>query len=153
MNTIKYTFILLLSSIGLLAQPEAKGEDSFERIEAARIGFITEKLDLSTEEAQRFWPVYNEYRKELEQILHDGSHKRHHRISREAINKMSDSEVEQMLKKELMKQQLLVSHREKYFYAFTKVLPVKKVAILYDAEREFQKKLMRQISDHHRQKR
>ena len=39
-----------------------------ERIESMKIGFITDKLSLSTEEAQKFWPVYNEYQAKQEKI-------------------------------------------------------------------------------------
>ena len=34
-----------------------------EKMEAMRVGFITQKLDLTSEEAQKFWPVYNEFQK------------------------------------------------------------------------------------------
>ncbi|MGB0178240.1 MAG: hypothetical protein ACPF9D_13825, partial [Owenweeksia sp.] len=39
-----------------------------DRIEAMRAQFFTEKLDLTPEEAQKFWPVYNQYREELAKI-------------------------------------------------------------------------------------
>ena len=34
---------------------------SDSRIEAKKVAYITEELDLSTEEAQRFWPLYNDF--------------------------------------------------------------------------------------------
>src|SRR6476660_7690060 len=45
--------------------PKAK-----EKINAARIAYITERLGLTPEEAEKFWPVYREYsqkRKEIRQ--------------------------------------------------------------------------------------
>ncbi len=46
-----------LAGATAVAQPEPTAE----KIEALRIAYLTKQLDLSTEEAQRFWPVYNEY--------------------------------------------------------------------------------------------
>ena len=39
-----------------------------ERLEALKIAFITKELNLSPEEAQRFWPVYNNYSQELKKV-------------------------------------------------------------------------------------
>jgi hypothetical protein len=39
-----------------------------ERLESAKIGFLTQKLDLSPREAEKFWPVYNQYQKELKAL-------------------------------------------------------------------------------------
>ena len=38
------------------------------QIEAARIGMITERLGLSPDQAQRFWPMYNEFSQKRQQI-------------------------------------------------------------------------------------
>ena len=36
-------------------------------LESAHIGYITQRLNLSPEEAERFWPIYNQYAAELHQ--------------------------------------------------------------------------------------
>lgn len=41
--------------------------DRRDRLESIQIAFITKELSLSPDEAQRFWPVYNEYKDELAQ--------------------------------------------------------------------------------------
>ncbi|AEV32343.1 hypothetical protein [Owenweeksia hongkongensis] len=149
MNIIRITLALLLFSGSLMAQREKPSEEMREKIESMRIAYITEKINLTPEEAQVFWPVYNQYREEFEKIIHrvEPNGKPPHHLSDEELNKMSDKEVREMLTNEMEKQKLLVEHREKYFKKFTEILPIKKVALLYDAEREFQRKLMRQISD------
>ena len=52
------TMVLAVAS-SLFAQPEKKKED----IKAMKIGFITNELNLTPDEAQKFWPVYNEFQK------------------------------------------------------------------------------------------
>lgn len=57
--------ILLLSSLVALAQEEedATPQDpkAREKINAARVAYITERLGLTPEEAEKFWPLYREY--------------------------------------------------------------------------------------------
>jgi len=61
-----YVMLLLLVSYApLLAQRPGK-EDRREKVDALKVGFITKKLDLSSEEAQKFWPVYNKFQDDLE---------------------------------------------------------------------------------------
>ncbi|MFN9581507.1 MAG: hypothetical protein ACK566_02400, partial [Bacteroidota bacterium] len=66
---MKYLIIIcsaLLTLTGVYAQPENDNRD--ERIESLKIAFITEKLALSSKEAQVFWPVYNEFSEQLKLI-------------------------------------------------------------------------------------
>jgi len=155
MNTIKISFLVLLFSGSLLAQSGGGHGENRERIEAMRVGYLTEQMNLTPEEAQVFWPVYNTYRDELKKVMHPEGKKQRpaHHISDEELSKMNDEEVRQMLMAEMKKQKEMVNLHEKYFLEFTKVIPVKKVALLYKAEREFQRKLMRKISAHSTEKR
>ena len=61
----KIVFTLLLSciaSIGLLYSQEKN-----ERIEALKVAYITKQLQLTSQEAEKFWPVYKDYFNELKQ--------------------------------------------------------------------------------------
>jgi len=61
MNKIFITVcIALFLSTGLMAQERGK-----ERIKAYKTAYITEQLDLSSAEAEVFWPVYNKYEKKI----------------------------------------------------------------------------------------
>ena len=46
-------------------QPQVPDEKQQEKIEALKVAFITKELDLTPDEAQKFWPIYNQYSKEL----------------------------------------------------------------------------------------
>jgi hypothetical protein len=41
--------------------------DKKDRLESIQIAFLTKELSLTPEEAQKFWPVYNDYKAELAQ--------------------------------------------------------------------------------------
>ena len=66
-----------------------------EKVEAMKIGFITDYLDLSSEEAKEFWPVYNKYQDEME-VLRRG--RRQNILNDQTdLNSMSDSELEKLV--------------------------------------------------------
>ena len=52
----KIIIILFFASTGLIAQP-----DRFEKIRTLKTAYITQELSLTPSEAEKFWPVYNEY--------------------------------------------------------------------------------------------
>lgn len=55
------------------AQEEQPSEKKQQDIEALKIAFISKELELTPDEAQKFWPVYNQYSKELKStIRNDG---------------------------------------------------------------------------------
>ena len=53
-------FLILVFSKEVSAQEGGK-----ERIRAYKTAYITQELDLSSSEAEKFWPVYNEYDKKI----------------------------------------------------------------------------------------
>lgn len=60
---------LILSAGTAIAQEQKPDPKQEEKIQALEIAFISRKLELSTDEAQKFWPVYNEYKKEMRQVV------------------------------------------------------------------------------------
>jgi len=58
--------VLLLVAISTVAV--AQPQNAREKIEAAKIALITERLNLTPEQAQKFWPVYNEYSKKQQEL-------------------------------------------------------------------------------------
>lgn len=53
------------------AQEDIPSEKQQQNIEALKVAFISKELALTPEEAQKFWPVYNQYSKELNSTLRD----------------------------------------------------------------------------------
>ena len=63
----KWIVILLIGVIplaGIKAQP-GDGNKREDAIESLKIAFITKQLNFTPEEAQKFWPIYNQYTAEL----------------------------------------------------------------------------------------
>ena len=61
-------FLVVFLSITTFVSAQ-RGGGGKNRMESYRIAYITDKLSLTPEEAQRFWPIYNQFRDQLKEIL------------------------------------------------------------------------------------
>jgi len=151
MKTIKSILsiitILLFSTV-VFGQTAKKTDNcplDDEKIKAEKIAFITEKMDLTVKEAQQFWPVYNEFNDKMDALF-----KEEHKITRElkkGVDVLSDSEIESKLDRLLEIRSEKAKLEEVYHEKYKSVLPIKKVALLYDADREFRKHLLHKYKD------
>ncbi len=136
--------ILAIISISvLIAQDKgAPSPEIFAKIKAEKISFFTEKLSLTPTEAQAFWPVYNEFEKkrfEIQRQIHEFE-----RMPDEKLANISESEIEKMTTNYIgsfEKEALLL---KEYNKQFLKVLPKKKVLMMYRTENEFRGHLIRE---------
>lgn len=113
-----------------------------ERIEAMKVGFITDRLQLTPSEAQAFWPVYNQYQDDLEKLRKS---RKENLVNAGSVDDMSDAEVEKMVDQEMAFRQSELDLQKKYHPQFKKVLPIKKVAKMYKAEDDFRRELLNQL--------
>jgi len=132
--------LLLFAGNSSLAQTAA---DKKEKIQAMRVSFITQQLDLSPKEAQTFWPLYNEYQDKLEAIRE--SRRKEMGDAKKNIDGMTDKEVETMVDNDVNLRMKEAELLKTYHFKFKTVLPVKKVARLYRAEEDFKRELLKQI--------
>ncbi|MBA7564978.1 hypothetical protein ES708_06647 [subsurface metagenome] len=126
--------------------PRTVSSQNYEKIQelqAQKVGFFTKKLQLTTKEAQEFWPVYNDYQARKNKIIQDRRNTIRYYIQN--LNNLSDKEIEEMTGKfiRLMKEEsdLLLAYHEK----FKDVLPIKKVMQIYIAEEQYKTYLLRQL--------
>src|SRR6266568_3368243 len=74
-----------------------------EKVEAMKVGFLTERLNLTPEEAKIFWPVYNKYTDELEVLRKS---RRENLINaRMNFDEMTDKEIEKAIDTEIISRQ------------------------------------------------
>jgi hypothetical protein len=136
-------FIIGCLQMSLLAQP-GQGRRIGERmgaIESRRVAHITKSLSLTPAEARLFWPVYNEYLDKLEALS------RKHRNWNEqvyAIDKLTDEEAELIAEREISRLEESAVLRRTYHEKLKEVLPIRKIAMLYESEREFNRALFRE---------
>jgi UDP-N-acetylglucosamine:LPS N-acetylglucosamine transferase len=67
-NSILY-LLLLVIAMPALAQKGGKSSYNKEKLESAKIAFITKRLDLTPKQAEKFWPLYNQHYKNKKELL------------------------------------------------------------------------------------
>ncbi|MBO9563098.1 MAG: hypothetical protein J7621_10005 [Niastella sp.] len=101
------------------------------RVEAVKIAYLTQKLNLSPEEAQKFWPIYNKYAAEIRKVRVDGK-----------LNNEKEIDIEEKL----------LAIRKKYNSEFSKVLSAEKVNAFFKAEKEFGTQLQKELLERRQQR-
>jgi len=121
-------------------RPENKA--AFDRIRAEKIAFFTSELDLSPEEAEKFWPVYNQFSKESKEA-HDATMKALQGVCTAKEKNLQKKEIESAVDAYVKAFETENKVLGKYYPQFKKVLPIEKVARLFKAEEDFKIKMIR----------
>jgi len=135
----KYILFLLLGLLGssAYAQREQQGFDR-EKYESARVAFITNRLDLKTEQAEKFWPIFNRYNEDKEKLMHNMS----------AINKESDGDVTEAKARELINKRFTIQKEmldldKEFMNKVSSVLSHTQALKLGGANRDFVRRIYR----------
>ncbi|UEG50472.1 hypothetical protein LK994_03150 [Ferruginibacter lapsinanis] len=130
----KIYFILIIFAtffnVAKAQQPPVDEKKQQDNIEALKVAFISKELDLTPEEAQKFWPIYNQYSKEL------------------AVASQDNPDV-------LDRDEKVLNVRKRYKEQFVKVLGQPRINKMYGAEGRFHKlliKAMRKQQNMHQNK-
>lgn len=133
-----YIFILLWFAFNCESQTNSKRD----KIEELRVSFITQKVNLTSQESQQFWPLYNEFNDKLDNL------KKTYRlnyIKNFNADVISDKEAEALLTAELILKQKELDLNKEYYEKYKKILPIKKIALIKMAENDFKKELIKNI--------
>ena len=119
---MKKYLLILLATFGSFSFTMAQKANGHEKIQALKVAFITQKVHLSPSEAEKFWPVYNQYDNEIRQLR---------------ANK-KDGDV-------LDNEQKVLDIRKKYKPSFERILGAQRLNDLYNAERDFRNVLIQRL--------
>lgn len=148
MKKIFTILLVLFISIPAFSQGDKKG-DKREKIKALKIAHITEQLDLTEEEAQVFWPIYNAHEENQEKLMRSSMEKRKKKNPEDLTETEAKTLLLEMISIEKEKQE---SH-EAYVNKLLEILPAKKVIKLMQADRSFRRRMIERFKDMHKGKR
>ncbi len=137
MNKVIITIFLFVTTLSF-----GQRNHDWEKINTLKVAFITEKLSLSSKEAQEFWPVYNEYQ-EKRNLLRKKSHNQI-RGKMKDTDALTEKEAENLLALHLQieeEEELLDTN---FLKNVSKVISAKKTLLLLRSEEEFKRQLMKQ---------
>lgn len=138
MRTHLLTLFILLFTINIFAQHKDR-----ERIQALKVSFITEKLDLTTKEAQDFWPIYNAYDENSRKYKYEDMRSIRKEIKNNATS-IDDTKAELLLKKFIEAEKNLHKERVNLIINLKKIISPKKIILLKASEDDFNRKLFEQ---------
>ena len=128
------SIVLLAFTLTSFAQ---KSWGRSEQIESIKVAFITSKLDLTSEEAQKFWPVYNNYTKEFLELLKKKKEARYN----------DNSDPNETINADILYESKMLELKKRYRKLYAKAIPPQKILALYRAESEFREHLYKQLNN------
>jgi hypothetical protein len=142
MKTKIFIIALFLFSLTGIAQRHFDPQ-TLELIKTKKIAFMTEQIGLTSQEAEKFWPVYNELEKERYLLMDKKSE----------LEQMSESPKPGMKEADYRKLaiEIAAAHAkegrlmEEYNLKFLNILPAEKVVKIYRAEGKFRTSLMHEF--------
>lgn len=146
MGIFKYVFsffLIALLGVGLVSNGQDPTQEKADHIKAQKIAFFTEKLSLTPEEAQRFWPVYNLYWEKKNKIILE--RRETMAYCEKNLSRMSTKEIKAIADKYVGYQKQEAELLIEFNGRFQKILPVEKVMKLYIADNEFKNWLLQRI--------
>ncbi len=136
-------FFKILIFFWLLCLPLVNyAQNDKDKIEALRVSFITKKVELSNNESEKFWPVYNEYNDKIKAI------KRNLRQSfKKSAETLSEKEAEELYQLDMKSKQAEVDIHKQYSEKIKAIIGAKKFIKLRNAEEEFKREIINSIKD------
>lgn len=136
---IGWLIVLTLTAHAVGAQNDPSGR---EKIEAAKIGMITNRLNLTTDQAPQFWAIYNEYNGKKQEL-----NRRVRQLNNEpSRGNLNNDQLVNGLREVNATKQKIADLNDEYLSRFLKVISPAQLAELYKTEQEFNKMLLQQLN-------
>ncbi|MFT6998555.1 MAG: hypothetical protein ACJAQ4_002317 [Cryomorphaceae bacterium] len=147
------TLLLLLPAVvwGQMEHPPQLSPEKRKEIEAMKVAYLTSQMDLSPEEAQVFWPVYNQFRSEMDELRGEGRKK--HQLFKINQADYSDKELIEHMEFKFDHERERIAIEERYFKEFVEILSPQKVLTMTEAEEGFKRELLRKMRGERQEKR
>lgn len=142
---MKKLTILLVALLSVFnANAQQRFGDKKDKIKALKIAYITNELALTSEEATKFWPIFNAFDDKMEEIRNGKTKAFLKKSTDEEFNQMSEKEAVAMLTQIETAENEIFQNRKNLISKLKGVIPAVKILKLKRAEENFGKKLLQQ---------
>jgi len=118
------------------------------KIKALKTAFITNALDLSSKEAEKFWPIYNEYNRTINLVK---TQKRKQLVNRTkaagGIDNLSDTQANKLLQELIEIDFKVTNAKKKLQQNLLTIISAKKIIKLFRAEQDFNRELLKRFRE------
>lgn len=130
----KYTLIVLMFTLAIGTSLAQRPDEKYDRekLEAARVAFITTRLDLKPEQAQKFWPIFNVFNDSREKNLREMSE-----LGRVKDLQLSETEAKSRITRKFEIERKMIVDEEKFVKDLSSVITYNQIILLNGLSREF----------------
>jgi len=147
MKKITYIFTFVFFSLSISTYSQINKETK-EKIKALKISHITEQLELSEKEAEKFWPIYNAYDEKMFDLrMTDKSNLKKQIEGFGGIDSISNKDAKIITDKILEIEKKMYTIKEALFSKLSKIISYNKIIKLQEAERGFHRKLLKKYRE------
>lgn len=139
MKRILFIVVLLISAFSLNSMAQ---EDRSAKVRAMRASYLSGKLNLTEQQATKFWPVFNRYSDERKALR--AEYKK--LFSGPQQNNMDKIQANNWVDDNIEYQEKELALKKKYKDELLKIISPQQLATLYQSEREFKKVLIEHLS-------
>jgi hypothetical protein len=118
---------------------------ALEKLNAYKIAFFTKRLNLTPQEAEKFWPVYNEFQNKRSYIQQERAILNRN-INQNELN-LTEKEIIEAGDKVVAFQVQEAALAQEYHKKFKEILSPVKVVRLYQAENQYRNQLLNELRD------
>lgn len=139
----------IMAALFLFASVIFYGQDKHngDKIKALKVAFITERLDLSSKEAQAFWPMYNTYEEDREALREKDRTMIRGKIK--GVEALTEKEASVLLRQYIDYEEEEERLDTAFYQQVAKVISAKKALLLLRSEEEFKRQLIKQYRQKH----
>lgn len=138
-----FLLVILFASVSAFAQHDRRGvrgnEQARDKIRAAHAAYVTQRIELTSAESEKFWPLYREYfekRRDLRQRMRDA--------------RQSESNEKDLLEMDLTTKEEELELERELMEKLQEFIPAEKLVKLRQAEIDFRKLLLRKVQERRR---
>lgn len=119
-----------------------------ERLEVAKITFISRQLKLTPQEARLFWPVYDEYQEQMKIIRHQRAES--FSFIGDGLENLSDNQINEIIDTRLRNAEMALEAKKKLITDLRDFLPPRRILIFLRAEQQFNNELQQRVANRRR---
>ncbi|EAR01626.1 hypothetical protein [Maribacter sp. HTCC2170] len=118
-----------------------------EKIKSLKVAYITERLDLTSSEAQAFWPIYNAHEERMEAFRQQERTQIYAKLR--DMESLSDKEIDDLFQDLVSLEKQKHEVRQQFLKDIRKVVSAKKTFLLLKTENGFKRRLLKQYRQKH----
>ncbi|MEX1382214.1 hypothetical protein [Lutibacter sp.] len=134
------TFLLIITSSSVVSQKMNR-----QKITLLKTAFITDAIVLKPKEAEKFWPVYNQYSNQLQQLKFkiEGGKMREIKAAG-GVENISETDAQEIINQSLVFEKEIYETKIKMVKELSKIISAQQIVKLQKAERDFNKRILQE---------